>query len=125
MTAIVAVGVNSVAVYFGWQYPRKVRRMMSFVDSLEDSVSYEDFIAEMKLGEMQVPPPMGGWDPDELSGSWEVNDGYTVDVTFGPDDMLIYATIWSDSNFYLWGWTRGDRKTKDVFEKQMQRFKRP
>ena len=128
MTALVAVSVNPVAVYFGWQYPRKVRRMMSFVDSLEDSVSYEEFIAELKLGEMQEPPPMGGWDADELSGSWEVNDGYTVNVTFGPDDMLIYATIWSDSNnhsFNHWGWTRGDRKTKDVFEKQMQRFKRP
>ena len=128
MTAIVAVGVNSVAVYFGWQYPRKVRRTMSFVDSLEDSVSSEEFIAELKLGEMQEYPPMGGGDLSELSGYWEFNHGYRVDVDFGPDEMLVYAMIWADSNnhsFYLWGWIRGDRKTKDVFEKQMQRLKRP
>ena len=127
MTALVAVSVNPVAVYFGWQYPRKVRRMMSFVDSLEDSVSYEDFIAEMKLGEMQEPPPLS-YDPDHSSGYWEFNHGYRVDVTFGPDEMLVYATIWADSNnhsFCLWGWTRGDRERKDAFEKQMQRFKRP
>ena len=86
MTAIVAVSVNPVAVYFGWQYPRKVRRMMSLVDSLEDSVSYEDFISEMKLGEMQEYPPMGGGDLSELSGYWEFNHGYRVDVDFGPDE---------------------------------------
>ena len=72
-------------------------RMMSFVDSLEDSVSYEDFIAEMKLGEMQEPPPLS-YDPDHSSGYWEFNHGYRVDVTFGPDEMLVYATIWADSN---------------------------
>ena len=104
-------------------------RMMSFVDSLEDSVSYEDFIAEMKLGEMQeYPAALGGGDLSELSGYWEFNHGYRVDVDFGPDEMLVYATIWADSNnhsFCLWGWTRGDRERKDAFEKQMQRFKRP
>ena len=101
---------------------------MSFVDSLEDSVSYEGFIAELKLGEMQEDEyPSLSYDPDH-SGYWEFNHGYRVDVTFGPDEMLVYATIWADSNnhsFCLWGWTRGDRERKDAFEKQMQRFKRP
>ncbi|MDB2687381.1 hypothetical protein N9Y42_09240 [Mariniblastus sp.] len=114
LTAIVAISIEPVSAYFGWNRPtRQVWQIRSFVESLEDSVSYEEFKSEFDLPDLRQTPPLN-FSPD-LSGHWMLEEGFRMDAGFtDTDGMLSHVMIIQEDLPYYWGWARGNRRNEDM-----------
>ena len=123
----VAVCAEPVSEFFGWHQPtRQVRRIICFLDSLDEPISYDDFRSKMSLPEIEQYAPLNIPHPDSPdSGYWPLDHGYRLDATYVSDGHLSQVTIGADDDTFLWGWLHGSSGQKDAFEKQLQAWTKP